>query len=275
MGTNFAPEYAYMVYWAVEKRVFKEIQLNTRPRRLSTEFGIVKYYGRYIDDLFLVLEVSQESQESRKWEENVKKVFNNLGELILDEVSIGDQIPYLDTLITLTNDGIEVAPYAKASTTFLYTPPFSMHHPTSIVAWTSNELRRILLLSSNHDVYINKICDFINHLKLRGYPLSFLKWLRDHVIHHRYRREMLWEGKRNKTNPFPIIIPFCSEIGIYNPTKMMELAKRKVMVTNSMVNQWRFVAAWKRKPNLSETLRIRHKELVVERKRKRDEPQTM
>jgi hypothetical protein len=85
---------------------------------------------------------------------------------------------------------------------------------------------------------------------------------------------MLWEGKKNKTNLFPIIILFCSEIGIYNLMKMIELAKRKVMVTNSMVNQWRFVAAWKRKPNLSETLKMCHKELVVERKRKKNKLQT-
>jgi hypothetical protein len=57
MGTNFAPEYAYTVYWAIEKLIFNEIQLNSRPRKMSTSFGIVKYYGRYIDDLFLVLEI--------------------------------------------------------------------------------------------------------------------------------------------------------------------------------------------------------------------------
>jgi hypothetical protein len=201
----------------------------------------------------------------------IKETFNSWGELVLDEVVVDDQVPYLDTLITLTKEGIDVAPYAKPSTTFLYTPPFSMHHPTTMVAWTSNELKRILLLSSNRDVYVKKISEFLIHLKLRGYPMSFLKRLRGQVIHHRYRREVMWEGKRNKTNPFPIIVPFCSEIGIYNPTKMMELAKWKARVTNPMVRGWRFVAAWKRKPNLSETLRVRHRELVAERKRKRDE----
>jgi hypothetical protein len=93
----------------------------------------------------------------------------------LDEVSIGDQIPYLNTLITLTNDKIEVALYVKASTIFLYTLFFFIHHLISIIAWTSNELKRIFLLNSNHNVYINKICDFINHFKLKGYLLLFLK----------------------------------------------------------------------------------------------------
>jgi hypothetical protein len=181
----------------------------------------------------------------------IKETFNSWGELVLDEVVVDDQVPYLDTLITLTKEGIDVAPYAKPSTTFLYTPPFSMHHSTTMMAWTSNELKRILLLSSNQDVYVKKISEFLIHLKLRGYSMSFLKRLRGQMIHHRYRREVMWEGKRNKTNPFPINVPFCSEIGIYNPTKMMELAKWKARVTNPIVKWWRFVAVWKRKPNLS------------------------
>jgi hypothetical protein len=158
-----------------------------------------------------------------------------MGELVLDEVVVGDEVPYLDTLVKLTIKGIEVEPYSKPSTTFLYTPPFTMHHPSSVMAWPANELKRILLLSSNRDVYTKKICEFLYHLKLRGYKTSHLKRLRGKVIHHRYRREILWEESRNKSNPFPIVIPFCEEIGTYNPRKIMELAKQRAKITNPMV----------------------------------------
>jgi hypothetical protein len=140
-----------------------------------------------------------------------------------------------------------------------------------MMAWPCNEMKRLLLLSSKREDYVRKICEFLYHLKLRGYSVSHLKRLRKQVIDHRYRREVVWESTNNKTNPFPIVIPYCQEIGRYNPTRIMELAKRKARVTNPMVKRWRFVSAWRRETNVSESLRIRHKELVRERKRKREE----
>jgi hypothetical protein len=268
MGTNFAPEYAYMVYWAIEKQVFRDVRLNTRPKNMFSEFGTFRYYGRYIDDLFMVLDTSQMSQCS--WDvTSLKQGFNQMGQLILDEMVISEQVSYLDTLVTLTENGISVAPYAKPTTTFLYIPPFSMHHPSVMRAWPINELKRLLLLSSDRSTYIQAVCSFLTHLKMRGYPIRHLKEIRRHVLDHRYRREVLWEGTKPRSDIMPIVLPYCDNIGRYNPKRIMDWTRLKVGVTSPLVKKWKFVSAWRRKPNLSETLRIKHSELDECRKRKR------
>jgi hypothetical protein len=107
MGTNFAPKYAYMVYWAIEKQVFQNVQLNMRFKNLSMQkqqgLGILKYYGRYIDDLFMVLKVKKDSLTQWK-ASKIKEEFNKANQLLLDEVIVRDQVLYLDALVLLVKE---------------------------------------------------------------------------------------------------------------------------------------------------------------------------
>jgi hypothetical protein len=111
-------------------------------------------------------------------------------------VIIGDQVSYLDALVTLTKDGLSIAPYSKPTSTKLYIPPFSMHQPSIMLSWPCNELNRLLLLSSERSTYIQEACKFFNHLRVRGYPLHTLKLIKSRMINHRHRREIIWSGSK-------------------------------------------------------------------------------
>jgi hypothetical protein len=136
-----------------------------RFRNLSMQqqqgLGTLKYYGRYIDDLFMVLEVKKDSPT--QWEASrIKEEFNKSNQLLFDEAIVGDQVSYLDALVSLTKDEIIVAPYSKPTTTNLYFPPFSMHYPFAMMSWLCNELNCLLILSSERSIYINAVCEFFN-----------------------------------------------------------------------------------------------------------------
>jgi hypothetical protein len=169
----------------------------------------------------------------------------------------------------LTDDGLSIAPYAKPTTTFLYIPPFSMHHPSTMLAWPCNELNRLLILSSDRATYVQAVYDLLIHLRSRGYPLKVLKQIRKQVIDHRHRREIIWSGSKTRDpNVIPIVMTYGDNTGPFRMNHIMQWCKKKMGITNPFIKNMKFVSTWKRKPNLSETLRIRHDELESSRKRR-------
>jgi hypothetical protein len=56
--------------------------------------------------------------------------------------------------------------------------------------------------------------------------------------------------------------------GLCKLSRVMHWSKKNIEVTDPFIKSMNFVSAWKRRPNLSETLRIRHDELESSRKRR-------
>jgi hypothetical protein len=146
--------------------------------------------------------------------------------------------------VSLTEDGIIVAPYSKPTTTNLYIPPFSMHYPSAMMSWPCNELNRLLILSSERSTYINAVCEFFNHLKARGYPLYVLKQIKKRMIDHRHRREIIWSrSKLRSKDVIPIVMIYGDNTGLYKLSRIMHWSKKRIGITNPFVKNMKFVSA--------------------------------
>lgn len=285
MGTNFAPEYAYMVYWEIERQVFPgwcQGIWTTASHQIP-----VCWYGRYIDDLFFV--IKRKETRSQFWEENPKDLevekeslrhailseFNSRNDLLqLDIPSVDFSVPFLDAQVTLSwTWGLDISPYYKPTATFLFLPPFSMHHPTTMLGWTANETRRLLLLSSRNLTYLKHVHLFFQHLAERGYPPHFLRRIRKRMWPHR-DRFLLLQSKvidPQRKNLTPLIFPYGKQLGRVSPKKIMTLASWQTGVSSHHFTKMRFLNAWSRQRNLAEILRVPHQSIAEHAKRKRDQ----
>jgi hypothetical protein len=315
MGTNFAPEYAGIVYWKIEKSTLSystmlhptaesyiPVQLGILSAVLQTKSTSMCFYRRFVDDLFAIVRRKwrsvEEVVEQRRSKEEEKKEceqlaselfsdFNSGGVLVVDSFEVGRSIPFLDALVSLTEDGLKISPYYKPTSTFLYIPPFSLHNSAVMTSWTVNETRRLLRLSTEEGDYWKAVKFLLWCLKRRGYPPSLrmgvVKKMWDHSKRGQTLNQEPVNPKPRTINPkprveaipaplsFPMVLPKCQQsMGLF-PRRVFELARMKLGPLSPMWQSASLFGAWSRLPNLSESLRVSTKEIEKEGGKEKEE----
>ena len=129
MGKDYAPGIADM------KVGFDEVKLESFVRRTfdgSTADLFIKWYWRYLDDVFIVWQ-----QDKQNELEEIKAFMNSIDQKIqytfessLEDINNG--AAYLDVWVTVQTDGlVQTDMYAKPTDTFNYLPFGSCHQGPS------------------------------------------------------------------------------------------------------------------------------------------------
>jgi hypothetical protein len=159
MGTNVAPSYAILFMDKLECRALNEVPLKPL------------FYGRYIDDIFMI------------WQHGVENLshfiqhMNNIHHNIKFTMEYSpDQVNFLDTTVVI--DKIHNQCYTK-----LYTKPTDTH---SYLFWTSahnkpckskgpfGQFLRVRRICTKHEDFQRESTMLIQYYQNRGYPLDTL-----------------------------------------------------------------------------------------------------
>ena len=162
MGSQMAPCYANIVMHYIEKDWY------TKHRRQ------ILLYRRYLDDLFIVMNTGNEQASQ------VIENFNNIHPKIQVTATYSNQSAnFLDLTIYkgplfYSSKMLDTKCYSKTYAQFLYLP-FKSYHPRSTkIAMVKGEAIRLLRNSSNSNAFNAALQQLKKHLKVRGYPDSFV-----------------------------------------------------------------------------------------------------
>ena len=136
-------------------------------------------YKRYLDDVIFRLHMKYEREF-----ELIKKKMNDIDPNIVYifepginfETGDTQDVPYLDVLLRLNEDGtLETGIYAKDTDTFNYLP-FQSSHPRHVVRNIPYSLaRQIKGIVSNPDKVNLRMAEMTQRLKRKGYPTNLIK----------------------------------------------------------------------------------------------------
>jgi len=175
MGTPSAPMLANITLALSEKS-----WLARNPR--------VKYYTRYIDDVFFVVTASAAQAEIM-----VTDLYTELGLKITTEMS-ASSVEYLDLVIHkdtrwLRKGLLDLSTHQKAMNKYIYLPYRSAHPTHSKKGFITGELLRYVMTCTSEIAYRRIRKAFYLRLRNRGYPHTFLlSAFKTVSYHNRYKR---------------------------------------------------------------------------------------
>jgi len=298
MGTNFAPEYAYAVFYIIERNIlhpheslrqamlfdledderdFDKKDETDEPRlKLAKStpkdedrpllwrvpgLGILLFYGRFIDDMLLIkLDAFSAAQSDKIFRNLVKEA----GPLRLDAFTFQKQIAFLDLDISVTPQGLEWKMFEKSMVTHLYLPPFSQHPPSVMKSWTKQEMIRILKRNSKEVNYLAAIRTFLLNLQKRGFEFAYLSKLwNDRPV---FRERTYYENPPPKIQDQTINVPI-EYNRITANVNFKEIITRAVMDTKAEIatnalDKLAFRIAWKTASNLEKELMPSHDKIA-------------
>lgn len=182
MGTACAPCVANLYMAEFEERLLP---------MLRTQGLCV--YGRYIDDIFMVLRGTRE------------QTIDTIGAIQVPHLDITwetsrKELPFLDVSVSIDNrNRIQTSVYRKALNNYMYIP-YSSAHPESVKkAFVKAELSRFRTICSTQEALKQVEGAFRSNLYRRGYPTRLL--------------DRLWhEPSKAKPEGEPVLLP-----SVYNP----------------------------------------------------------
>ena len=77
-------------------------------------------------------------------------------------------------VVLISQGSVQVKPYAKPLSKYLYVPFASFHPRHTKKGLIRGELTRLIRLSSTHEAYLEARRAFYQHLRDRGYPRMFI-----------------------------------------------------------------------------------------------------
>ena len=193
MGSPFAPNYANIFMDAIERRILNSAPGDNKPI----------LWLRFIDDIFAIWTLGRD---------NLFRFFDHMNSIhptIKFEMSQSrDKIPFLDTLIILTNKGeIQTTLYKKPTdvSPLLHAKSF---HPnnckTGIIYSQALRYRRII---SNNEDFEHHLKRLLVTLLKRGYNIGLINEMFAKV-RSLSRDDLLQYHKRSPTHKLPFVIPF-------------------------------------------------------------------
>ncbi|CAF4829967.1 unnamed protein product, partial [Rotaria magnacalcarata] len=156
MGSSFTLTLANIFMWKWQKELVRRQDMTC------------EYYGRYIDDVFMTWNKSENAlkqilDNANTWHSNIKL-----------EYKIGKSLPFLDVLLTNINGTLSTSVYHKPAAE-PYVVPFISDHPRHVfenIVQTS--LRRAIKYSSTFQLFNDERRYIKSTFLYNGYPSSFI-----------------------------------------------------------------------------------------------------
>ncbi|CAF4078673.1 unnamed protein product, partial [Rotaria sordida] len=167
MGSSFTLTLANIFMWEWQKKIVDE----------QTVTG--EFYGRYIDDIFMTWNKSENElkvllDEANTWHPNIKL-----------DYKIGKSLPFLDVLLTNNNGILSTSVYHKPATE-PYVTPFISDHPRHVfMNIIKTSLTRAIRYSSTFEVFNNERRYIKLMLLYNGYTSTYIeKEFHKHLSEH-------------------------------------------------------------------------------------------
>jgi len=187
MGTRTAPSYANTFMGSLEQTILESTQ--KKP----------KYYRRYIDDILMIWEYSEEDLD--RFIESMNSFHHSIKftvEKSLEKVTFLD-INILKDETFLSTNKLSVETHIKKTNKLAYVHR-SSYHPTSTGKGIAiGEAKRYLRTNSNELTFKSFIDKHINHLSQRGYPKNQTSKLVSTITFNQ-RPTTLQQKNKKKTN---------------------------------------------------------------------------
>ena len=234
MGTACAPAYANILMHRFEELFFEKYP----------EFKLI-FYGRYIDDIFLIFKGSEQDLQTFLTTFDTKRAFSETLKISWDYSNTS--VSFLDLQIHAKHNKIDLSTHQKMLNKYLYIP-FSSYHPKdNKIGFIKAELIRYIRNSSSYRSFANTAKHFFTRLRLRGYPPRFLIWVFSQV---RYddRPKYLDDVPINTDNT---LVPFVTQ---YNPIWETPHLRKGLRIFSTLNPHYRPVVAFKRNKNIADLL---------------------
>jgi hypothetical protein len=210
MGTSFSVIYAIIFMIWLETPILNDVRFNR----------YIKFYKRFIDDLFLIwtgpaatlcdfrralatadeaINLDWSGYDSQEEAVNPSMVTARRH----DQVHFLDLDMSLRQVRTRTGNSIRISfrPYRKPGNAYAYIPFSSFHGRHTFRGWVLAELLRLLTHSSTPDIWKEEGSVFYHHLCSRGYTRKFLREVFQEITWSK-RSELLSRNRQEKSNEF-------------------------------------------------------------------------
>ena len=159
------------------------------------------YYGRYIDDIFLIFRGSQLNLQ-----ELIKAMNCFIEDIDLTFTFSTLKVDFLDLSVFKHNDSICFNTFQKPMNIYQFLPPFSFHSPACISGYIKGEITRFIrtnTLLNDRRFFIDR---FRERLLARGFSKNYLfKIFSSISIHNRSLDKKI---NRTSKNLIPLVVPF-------------------------------------------------------------------
>ncbi|KNZ61180.1 reverse transcriptase, partial [Puccinia sorghi] len=208
MGTACAPAFANLYAAAYES-----LTLDKKPASLL-------YYGRYLDDILVIVKGSISDVE------HVKTFVNHT--LRTMELSWTDPNSLKRSIVTSV--------YQKPSNAYQYIPWSSYHPPKVKLAFVKGELVRYARICSTKAAFCKVSLLFYDRLRARGYPPG---WLRTafRTVHYANRRQLLVDRPKRPSIDKPPLVFHAAYNPIWEKLRMKHAFNALLGISNAVSKQ--------------------------------------
>lgn len=201
----------------------------------------VRYYKRYIDDLFFIWEGTESDLLDFKY--SIDKLIPNIRFTCSHSPS---SINFLDLTIFSTNEELHYKVFHKEISKYLYLTPKSFHPRQTLKGMIVGEILRYQRNSSHECYFRQSKRDFYIRLLKRGYSDRFLS-----SIFLKYQ----WDSKKDRTQEkkrvLPLVLPFSLRPGYQSLCLSL---KEELKHIEYLLPQYRCLLAYSKSNNLSQIL---------------------
>jgi hypothetical protein len=196
MGTSCAPAFANLSLG------FKELA----SKMLHATDACLKFYARYIDDVFLIFRGPRTTVES--WLEKFTPTLKPYS-ISWEIRSIREATPFLDAEFFFRQglglEGLLSRVFRKRMNKHQYIPWSSAHPETVKRAFVKAELTRFMIISSHEEFFEERVREFMEALGRRGYPSDTLRRWRK-LVDFKERPHQL-RKKKDVPAGLPLMLP--------------------------------------------------------------------
>ena len=185
------------------------------------------YYRRYVDDTFLVFD---NEEHIPLFLDYLNSKHNNIR--FTYEIENNGKLPFLDVLVTRTNDGITTSVYRKPSFTGLGTNYMSFIPRIFKINAIKTLLYRCYTISSDWFIFHNEVKYLTNFFLNNGFPRNVIDNCVSKFLNHTYKKPVHTE----QSNIHYLKLPFYGHLS-YVIRKRLD----KILKTNFPNDEFRFV----------------------------------
>jgi peptide-methionine (R)-S-oxide reductase len=228
MGTKVAPSLACIFVHILETKFLKDAPIKP------------KIWKRYIDDIFCVIEATDdELDEFINWLNTVHPT----NKFTMEAQKEG--IPFLDTFLTKEEDNIIIRPYTKPTDTKQYIHPTSCHPPHIFKALPYSQALRLKRITTEKDTLTQELLNMSGYFTNRGYDKTKVQQSIEKAINGNTHTNP------RKDNPITMVITYHPSNPSFAQTLHAILKHHKDKLPGELHN---IFIAYKRTTNLKETL---------------------
>ncbi len=244
MGTNMAVLVANLfVAGILDNRLYREA---------SSFRNNIRFYRRYIDDIFMLWSGSMEELA------RFKRLIEHLARPLKFTLNVQQEsIPFLDIEFFWDHDHLHHKVYQKPMNRYLYIPYSSNHPPACKTGFIKGELIRYARLCSRETDFLEMKSLLMYRLKNRGYPVRFLRHVMSQVSYESQQGRLPNTGTDQAPKPDVVAfaIPFSPRIRRMNVAKTIHAYEGQLKETfPGFFGSTKFLVAYKSQSSLGNQL---------------------